>query len=46
MRFVIGAKECTREYRIRNENIRDKLQIYSIKDKLYETRKTRSSRKK
>jgi hypothetical protein len=39
MRFVIGTKECMREHGIRNENIRDKLQIHSIKHKLYETRK-------
>jgi hypothetical protein len=40
MRFLRAVKgcTCTREQRIRNERIRDELQIYSIKDKLDETR--------
>jgi hypothetical protein len=36
--MVIEEGRCTREDRTRNESIRDGLQIYSVKDKLKETR--------
>jgi hypothetical protein len=36
--FFIVVKGCIKEDRIRNESIRDDVQIYSIKDKLDETR--------
>jgi hypothetical protein len=39
MRFLKAVKRCIRKDRIRNERKRDALQIYSIKDKLDETRK-------
>jgi hypothetical protein len=39
MRFLKAVKRCTRKDIIRNERIRDDLQIYSIKDKLDGTRK-------